>query len=133
MEERRQMRRFTLRLPCLIYDGNDTCVDLLFEARTANVCTGGALLETDQRLPVGMPVHVNLLIRRNRPAEAIDAGGCVSLNGRVVREDDAGLGVAFSEKYRIMRTSDLFGRCKAVAHWLRQMENGGKAFLSLVQ
>ncbi|BBO81855.1 hypothetical protein DSCO28_24210 [Desulfosarcina ovata subsp. sediminis] len=133
MEDRRQMRRFTLRLPCLIYERNRACGNLLFEAWTANVSTGGALVATDQRLPVGMPVHVNLLIRRNRATKATDAGGCVSLNGWVVRDDDDGLGMAFSEEYRIMRTSDLFGRCQAVAHWLKQMENEGKAFLSIVR
>ena len=127
MEDRRQMRRFTLRLPCLIYDWNDTRDDLLFEARTVNISTSGAFVETDRRLPVGMPVHVNLLIRRNGSAEAVDTGGCISLSGRVVREDEAGLSVAFSEEYRIMRTAHLFGQCNAVSRWLRQSKAGGKA------
>ncbi|WP_319526426.1 PilZ domain-containing protein [uncultured Desulfosarcina sp.] len=127
MEDRRQMRRFTLQLPCLIYDWNDVRDELLFEARTVNISTGGALVKTDRRLPVGMPVHFSLLIRRNRSDEEISTGGCVSLNGQVVRGDDAGLGVAFSEEYRIMRTSHLIGQCNAVSHWLRQTKTGEKA------
>lgn len=127
MEDRRHMRRFTLRLPCLIYDLNDACEDLLLEAWTVNISTGGALVETDRRLPLGMAIHVNLLIRRNQAAETIDTGGCVNVNGRVVREDEDGLGVAFSEEYRIMRTSQLFGQCNAVSHWLRQMKVGERA------
>jgi hypothetical protein len=130
MEDRRQMRRFTLRLPCLIYDWDDVRDELLFEAWTVNISTGGALVKTDQRLPVGMPVQVNLLIRRNGTDEVVDTGGCVSLNGRVVRVDEAGLGVAFSEEYRIMRTSHLFGQCNAVSHWLRQTRDDGRIFLS---
>ena len=47
MEDRRQMRRFTLQLPCLIYDWNDVRDELLFEARTVNISAGGALVETD--------------------------------------------------------------------------------------
>jgi hypothetical protein len=130
MEDRRHMRRFTLRLPCLIYDWNDLREELLFEARTLNISTGGALVETDQRLPAGMPVHVNLLIRRNGTDEVIDTGGCVNLSGRVVREGDTGVGIAFSEEYRIMRTMHLFGQCNAVSHWLRQTKAEGNAFLS---
>ena len=130
MEDRRQMRRFTLQLPCMIYDWKNMHDELLFEARTINISTGGALLETDQRLPVGMPVHVNLLIRRNGAKESMDTGGCVSLSGRVVREGETGLGLAFSEEYRIMRTMHLFGQCNAVSHWLRQTKVEGKTLLS---
>ena len=126
MEDRRQMRRFTLKLPCLIYDWNDACDALLFEARTINVSIGGALIETGHQLPVGMPIQLNLLIRRYVNAEPVDTGSCASLSGRTVRTDDAGLGIAFSDAYRIMRTSHLFGRYSAVSQWLQKMKVNGK-------
>jgi len=128
MEDRRHMRRFTLRLPCLIYDGKDAGEELLFEAQTINVSTGGALVETQTHLPAGLPVHFNMLVRRTYADEPINASSCVSLAGRVVRTDDAGLGIAFSDTYRIMRTSHLFGRCNAVSQWLQKMKANGKTF-----
>ena len=76
---------------------------------------------------MGMPVHFSLLIRRNRSNEEINTGGCVSLNGRVVRGDDSGLGVAFSEEYRIMRTSHLFGPMQCRFGLVAATKTGEKA------
>jgi hypothetical protein len=122
MEDRRQMRRFTLRLPCLIYDCNDACDELLFEAQTINVSIGGAFVETDQFVPEGTPVQINLLIRRQERPELAGGGSCISLNGHVVRSNATGLGVAFGDQYRIMRTLQLAGQCRAVSQWLHQWD-----------
>jgi hypothetical protein len=128
MEDRRKMQRFPLRLPCLIHDVNDARNPPLLEAQTLNVGTGGALVETEQQLPVGTDVHFNMLIRRSSSAEPINAGSCVSLTGRVLRKDEMGLGIAFSEAYRIVPTSQVFGQSNAVSHWLWQIQKKGKMF-----
>ena len=124
MEDRRQQRRFTLRLPCLITDWNDVCDPRLFEALTIDVSISGALVETEQRLSVGLSVQVNMLVRRNGTAEPINTGSCISLSGRVIRKDNNGFGISFNEEYRIVSTSLLFGQCSAVSRWLQQMQAG---------
>jgi hypothetical protein len=127
MEERRQLRRFTLRFPCLIFDWNDARGEMLLQTHTANVSVGGAFIETEQRLPPGLSVQLKLLIQRNRMIDIIQESSCISLTGQVVRSDSKGMGLVFDEAYQTMRTVHLLDQCRAVSQWLQQLKTDGES------
>jgi hypothetical protein len=116
------MRRFTLRLPCLIHHWSDTREELLVQTMTRNVSTGGALVETDGPLPPGIRVQCNLLVQRSGRLSGVGGGSCIRLSGRVVRAGTDEMGVTFGEDYRIVRTSHLWEQYRAVLRWLEQWE-----------
>jgi hypothetical protein len=127
MEERRQLRRFTLRLPCLIFDWNDACGELLLQTHTTNVSVGGAFIEAEQRLPPGLSVQLKLLIQRNRMIDIINDSSCISLTGQVVRSGSKGMGLVFNEEYQTMRTVHLLDQCRAVSQWIQQLKTDGES------
>lgn len=120
MEERRRMQRFTLRLPCLIYDWNGTRGELLLKTRTRNVGIGGAYIDSSLPLPTGMRVGFALLIQPAGPRADFSQSSCVSLTARVLRTGEKGMGMAFDDAYRIMPAAHLADQCRAVSQWLVQ-------------
>ena len=120
MEERRQMRRFTLRLPCLIYDWNGNNGDLLLQARTRNVGIGGAHVDRSLPLPTGIRLGFSLLIQPTGSSKDARQYSCISLTAQVLRIGNDGMGVAFSEAYRIIPAVHLASQCRAVSQWLDQ-------------
>ena len=120
MKERRQTRRFTLRLPCLIYDWNGTGKDILFQTYTRNVGIGGASIDSGFPLPTGMRIGLTLLIRVTGSSTDIGQTSCVSLAARILRVGDESMSVVFGDAYQIMPAVHLAGQCRAVFQWLDQ-------------
>ena len=120
MEERRRIQRFTLRLPCLIYDWNGARGELLLKTRTRNVGIGGAYIDSNLPLPTGMRVGFALLIQPAGPRTDFSQSSCVSLTARVLRTGEEGMGMAFDDAYRIVPAAHLADQYRAVSQWLVQ-------------
>lgn len=61
------------------------------EGKAVDVSLRGLMFLTDDRLPVGKPVRVMLILEGNREPKRINAGG------HVARLDDAGVAVCFTD------------------------------------
>lgn len=101
MEDRRKMRRFTLRKSCLIYTLDDNDNKMQCQAVTSNVSTGGAFVDTQHPFPIGTPIRFELLLQWF--GSMLSSGSCVSLNGWVNRTDSFGMALSFGAEYQIVR------------------------------
>jgi hypothetical protein len=61
------------------------------EGKAVDVSLRGLMLATEDRLPVGKPVRVMLILEGNREPKRINAGG------HIARLDDAGVAVCFTD------------------------------------
>lgn len=121
MEERRRMRRFMLQLPCLIYAHHDRRGDLLCSARTIDIGSGGALVESDTALSTELPIQFELLVKGSDHCKPDRDGCCISLAGRVARVQGVRAALAFGEEYQIVRLSRMIGLCGARSRWLESI------------
>jgi hypothetical protein len=100
MEEKRKLERFELKVPARI--AGETDRDIL-EPTTRDICAGGAFFHTDQSLPEGTKVRVDLLLPLDRLkglAEGYDQAH-VQLTGKVLRIEPKGMAVCFNSDYSI--------------------------------
>lgn len=123
MQERRRMRRFVLKLPCLICvmepglsDAND-----VLRMQTRNISTDGAYLSTESPLPEGTRMNIEMIVRRSLEAGDELAGSCISLRAMVVRTNERGMAVKFDEQYQISRITTLIAHNRAKARWMEML------------
>lgn len=98
--ERRSMRRFDLKLLCLI-EVLDSENVLCQKLETNNISAGGAHFGTTDVLSVGTRMNIKLFIPRPAFMSKIGSGACISLCGEVVRMDQLGVAVEFDDEYNI--------------------------------
>ena len=68
---------------------------------TSDVCSGGAFFHTDQSMPVGTEVTVDLVISTDQ-LKRLDADRVlIKTAGAVVRTDEEGMAICFEKKYVI--------------------------------
>ncbi len=95
--ERRVVGRYNLQVPALVEtpagDGVQT-----FAWKTRDVSSSGAFLLTKgEKLNAGTDLKVNLFLN-----SFSGAGSWVSMNGKVVRIEDEGVGVCFDGRYQFI-------------------------------
>ena len=103
MEEKRRLERFDLKIParleCLLGDEEGETLDLL----TSDICAGGAFFHTDEPLPEGTQVKIDLVL----PLEKIKklAADCdhafIKVTGTVLRAEAKGMAICFDKGYEI--------------------------------
>ncbi len=106
MQDCRKERRFTLRLPCLIVAYGDSNGYVKCQILTVNASSGGALVKTDLRLPVGKKVFIELFIQRDEWFGASN-NSCIQLCGHVMRANGCEMALAFEKEYRIERNPNV--------------------------
>ncbi len=90
--EKRKVERFDIALPAqLIVSGND--VNSSLDMETINICEGGAFFNTNQALPIGTYVDINLRLPFNKKR-----GTQLKLKGSVIRIEESGMAVRFDKK-----------------------------------
>jgi hypothetical protein len=100
-EEKRDLQRFNLHLPATIYPaGRQTEKDVI-TAPTINICAGGVLLKTGDKLAVGSEVEVKIVLNLDELEKIQDKKAQIKLSGIVLRTDNEGTAIAFDEKYEI--------------------------------
>jgi c-di-GMP-binding flagellar brake protein YcgR len=101
--ERRKMQRFPLELPtvlsCVTPDEDKTTLKLT----TRNISAGGALFPPRPAVPLSSRVEVDLFLPPKNAYGASSPGAHVRLSGTVIRNDDMGMAVRFSNRFRISR------------------------------
>jgi c-di-GMP-binding flagellar brake protein YcgR len=88
-EERRKMIRFPIRLPVRLKGPGDSAT---LEMETRDVSAGGAFLPTDNPLPVGIKVALELVLLNH---VASGPRTLLRTKARVVRSEPSGMAVEF--------------------------------------
>ena len=99
-KEKRKVERFLLELPgqiSVVEDKDQRILDLL----TRDVCAGGAFFYTDQPLPVGTEVKVDLVLLIERLKKLSGSKALLKISGKVIRHEGNGMAVCFEEDYDI--------------------------------
>lgn len=103
MEERRRLERFDLRTPARIFvelgEGKKEELDLT----TKDVSSGGAFIYSDQPLPEGATVKIELFLSLAMLKKLAGEKGRakVKVKGKVIRVDEDGAAIRFDSKYKI--------------------------------
>ncbi len=103
MPEKRKLHRFDLKIPSKIQFSRKEAKGEDVELITSNICSGGAYFKTDQPLAVGTEIKVDLFIplSKFKQLESICDKVHIYLQGTVLHSDPDGMGVCFSEHYKI--------------------------------
>jgi len=99
--EKREMERFSLKLPALLYVTDENEKQQTFEFMISNICAGGAFFKTDQPLSVGTDVKMNLILPFDKLKKFGKKGSRIEVSGSVIRRDDQGMAVCFDKNFRI--------------------------------
>ena len=101
--EKRRLERYDLRIPAKIEvvtsDQDRETLDLF----TSDICSGGAFFHTDQPLPEGTDVKIDLVL----PLEEIkklrenSSHAYIKITGTVLRSEPSGMAVCFNKNYKI--------------------------------
>ena len=97
---KRKLERFELKIPAHLHvvDKNETRA---FKFMTENICSGGAFLSADQKIPISTKVNIHLFLSVKR-FKKIEANNVfIKVDGAVVRTEDNGLAVCFDNNYKI--------------------------------
>jgi len=103
MDDQRNFERFDLTVPAkveIIKAGQET--EREASLVTSNICAGGAFLVTEDSIPKGTRVNVDLVLSIDKLKEMLDSHCRVIVQGEVVRTEDNGVAVRFDENYQIM-------------------------------
>ena len=100
--DRRAMRRFDLKLPCLTAPtGRDGGMD--GEWVTLNISAGGAFINAVNVLSVGTRLEIQILVPSTGGRISDHGGAVVQLCGEVVRADAMGTALEFDDQYYIFQ------------------------------
>jgi c-di-GMP-binding flagellar brake protein YcgR len=102
--EKRKMERFDLELPAKLMLLNQELKKKMadsFNLQTVDISAGGALFYTDQTVPVGTEVKVDLTLPLGELKKLEGRTVRINISGSVVRSDTSGMAVSFGERYRI--------------------------------
>ena len=101
-KEKRKLERFALELPAQISLMSSNAEDEI-EAKTSNVCSGGAYFKMFRPLPVGTAVRVTLHLPLSRfdSIKAHYRGSQIRMTGKVSRCEQLGMSVLFDTEYQI--------------------------------
>lgn len=103
MEEKRKLERFDLKVPARIEGvGNRRDKDIL-DLITSDICAGGAFFHTDQPLPEGTKVRIDLVLPLaglRRLLSDYDHAH-IKVTGTVLRKEPSGMAICFNRDYLI--------------------------------
>jgi len=100
--ERRKLERFTIELPAKVEAVRTDQRDRLLNLFTKNISSGGAYFRTQEPLPVGTEVRVDLLLPLDKLRKFLSDREKVTVNvtGTVLRAETRGMAIGFSEDYK---------------------------------
>jgi len=97
---KRKVERFSLKLPGRIFmaegDGNR-----ILELLTRDISAGGAFFYTDQPLPLGTEVKIDLVLPLNELKKLESNKALIKVTGTVIRCEDTGMAVCFNQDYQL--------------------------------
>ncbi len=103
MENSRRLQRYSLKLPATL--------EIISEAErhdqefinllTSDVCSGGAYFHTEQPLPEGTSVKVDLVLSIEELKKLEGKHALIKVTGKVIRTESAGMAISFEGGYTI--------------------------------
>ena len=105
--EKRRLERFELRIPAKVEvvtsDQDRETLDLF----TSDICSGGAFFHTDQPLPEGTDVKIDLVLSLEeiKKLREDSSHAYIKITGTVLRSESAGMAVCFKKNYKIQPLS----------------------------
>ncbi|PKN24501.1 MAG: hypothetical protein CVU64_22030 [Deltaproteobacteria bacterium HGW-Deltaproteobacteria-21] len=103
MMDKRKIERFDLKVPARIEGlGRRKNRDIL-DLMTSDLCSGGAFFYTNQSLPEGTKVKVDLLLPLGGLKKLISEydHAYIEVTGTVIRREPRGMAVCFNKNYSI--------------------------------
>ncbi|MBW2623862.1 MAG: PilZ domain-containing protein [Deltaproteobacteria bacterium] len=103
MVNNRRLERFNLRLPVTIevVSDNEDHDRKVLNLLTQNACSGGAYFHTDQPLPEGTQVKIDLVLSIDTLKKIEGKQAFIKVNGSVIRTESNGMAICFDENYSI--------------------------------
>jgi hypothetical protein len=103
MVEKRRLERFDLVLPAAIEFINEHREERMINLLTTNICSGGAYFHTNQPLPEGTQVKIDLVLPLDklRKLKKEHKKAFIKVTGKVLRTESEGMAVCFDEHYEI--------------------------------
>jgi len=107
MFEKRRLERFDLVLPATIEFINEHHNERMINLVTTNVCSGGAYFYTNQPLPKGTQVKIDLVLPLDklRKLQKEHKQALIKVTGKVLRTESEGMAICFDEHYEITGSS----------------------------
>jgi len=103
MKDKRILERFDLGLPATIELLTSAQEKSPLNLLTTNVCSGGAYFHTDQPLPHGTRVKIDLVLPLDKLKKLKDECkvAYIKVTGTVLRSESEGMAIFFDEEYHI--------------------------------
>lgn len=102
MKERRRFERFSLALPARIEPG-DGAGRVPGGLMTSNISAGGVYVTTTEPPRQGMEVRMEFILPFNNLKKVkVETDACVTVTGKVVRAEAAGMAVQFNDDCNIV-------------------------------
>ena len=102
MREKRKVERFNLHIETVLNPQCETTVDKKAVLLSRNISCDGVFLETNNPLPIGTKVDLNLLLSQHELSnKSKDERINISTSGKVVRTSEQGMGVEFNKLHKV--------------------------------
>ena len=101
-DNQRSMDRFRLKLPAQASLVDSEGVEQISEFETCDICAGGAFLNTNEPLPVGSEIKLDLILAIDELRKIKGNKVKIKVKGEVVRIEEGGMAVKFDEKFEII-------------------------------
>ena len=98
--ENRKMERFSLDLAGLL-SANGRSKEGVWKLQTIDICAGGALLHTNEDVPLGTEISVDLILPLDRFKEIKTKNALIEVSGKVIRKGNNEMAVCFNDGYKI--------------------------------
>ena len=102
-KERRKLGRFRLEIPAKIEMICSEWGKVVLDLRTINISCGVAFFHTEQPLPEGTPVKIDLILslEKLKKLENDHRQAYIKMTGKVLRSESKGMAISFDQKYVI--------------------------------
>ncbi len=103
MLERRKLERFNLQTPARLRVEGEGIRSEVLSLVTRDISSSGVFITTDQPLPQGAPVKLELLISLDMIRRILGESGKarVKVDGHVIRAEDRGMAIEFRGRFKI--------------------------------
>ena len=101
MVNRRKLERFDLQLQTLVSAYRKGCAPETMNLLTTNISSNGAFLRTNQFLPIGTKVRLDLVLSLDELKKVKGKRTLIEVSGEVIRNESQGMAVRFAEDCKI--------------------------------
>ncbi|MDY6850631.1 MAG: PilZ domain-containing protein [Thermodesulfobacteriota bacterium] len=98
---KRKMERFDLELPARVIKAEENQDSESIDLLTSDICAGGAFFQTDQPMPVGTEVKIDLVLPLDELKKIEGKKALIKVNGAVIRVTKDGMAICFEEGFEI--------------------------------